>query len=109
MASGSTLADSSRRLDLASPVEGGSMLRPRTQLFLCFLASALCVSAVVSEVGFSVQGPVGARPTFTVPLQPNQEVGVIVQDMTPAIASTFGLKENHGAVVTALDIGTFQP
>ena len=84
------------------------MLRPRTQLFLCFLATALGVTAVLSEVGFSVQDPAGARPTFTIPLQPNQEVGVIVQDITPATASTFGLKENHGAVVTALDIGTLQ-
>jgi serine protease Do len=84
------------------------MLRPRTQLFLCFLATALCVTAVVSAVGFTRQGPAGARPTFSVPLQSNQEVGVIVQDITPAIASTFGLKEDHGAVVTNLDIGALQ-
>jgi len=84
------------------------MLRPRTQLFLCFLAAALCVTAVVSAVGFTRQGPAGARPTFSVPLQSNQEVGVIVQDITPAIASTFGLKEKQGAVVTALDIGALQ-
>jgi membrane-associated protease RseP (regulator of RpoE activity) len=95
-------------IDLAWQVEGGSMLRPRTQLYLWFLAAALCITAVVSEVGFSVQGPAGARPTFSVPLQPNQQVGVIVQDITPAIASTFGIKEDHGAVVTALDIGALQ-
>jgi serine protease Do len=83
------------------------MVRSRTQLSL-WLTTALCVTAVVSEVALSVQGPAGTGPTFTVPVPPNQEVGVIVQDVTPEIASTFGLKENHGAVVTALDIGTLQ-
>jgi len=84
------------------------MLHPRTQLFVWILAAALCATAVVGGVGLSVQGPAGTRPTFSVPLQPNQEVGVIVQDITPAIASTFGITEKHGAVVTALDIGALQ-
>lgn len=84
------------------------MLRPRTPLFLYFLAIAMGVTAVLSEVGFSVQGPAGTRPTFSVPLPPNQEVGIIAQDITPDIASTFGLKEKHGTVVTALDTGTLQ-
>src|SRR5262249_53246625 len=59
-------------------------------------------------VALSLQTPGSTRSTLTVPLPPNQEVGVIVQDITPQIASSFGLKEEHGAVVTALDAGTLQ-
>lgn len=50
-----------------------------------------------------------SRPTFTVPVPSNQELGVIVQDITPQIAAAFGLKQDRGAVVTALDAGTLQP
>jgi len=73
-----------------------------------FMASTLCVLTVVGAAGLSRQNPEGPRPTLTVSLPPDQEVGIIVQDVTPPIASAFSLKEDHGAVVTALDIGTLQ-
>jgi serine protease Do/serine protease DegQ len=73
------------------------------------MASTLCVLTVVGAAGISRQTPEGRpRPTLTVSLPPDQEVGIIVQDVTPPIASAFSLKEDHGAVVTALDIGTLQ-
>jgi S1-C subfamily serine protease len=42
------------------------------------------------------------------PLPPNQEIGVVVQDITPEIGEAFGLRQNRGVVVTALDSGTLQ-
>ena len=80
----------------------------RNPLVSWFMASTLCVLTVVGAAGISRQTPEGPRPTLTVSLPPDQEVGIIVQDVTPPIASAFSLKEDHGAVVTALDIGTLQ-
>src|SRR5262245_22186850 len=78
------------------------------QIVLWLMAATLGVVTAITGLGLSLQGPVSPRPTLSLPLQPNQEVGIVVQDNTPAIASAFGLKEDRGAVVTALDIGTIQ-
>jgi S1-C subfamily serine protease len=84
------------------------MLRSKIQWLCWFVAGAVCVVATAGAVSLSLQIPAGPRATLTVPLPPNQEVGVVVQDITPAIAASLGLKEQHGAVVTALDAGTLQ-
>jgi serine protease Do len=84
------------------------MHRRAIQIGLWFTAATLGVVTVVTGLGLYLQDTVGTRPTLTLPVQPNQEVGIVVQDITPAIASSFGLKEDRGAVVTALDIGTLQ-
>ena len=62
----------------------------------------------VGALSIALSPPANTQPTFTVPVPPNQQVGVIVQDITPQIAAAFSLKERYGAVVTALDAGTLQ-
>src|SRR5262245_22457529 len=84
------------------------MIRHRIQVLPWLMASAVCVIAVFGQLGLSLQIPQAAQSAITVPVPPNQEVAVIVQDITPDIASAFGLKESHGAVVTALDAGTLR-
>jgi S1-C subfamily serine protease len=72
------------------------------------VAGVIGVIVAAGALAISRQTPAGTRPTFTVPLPQNHEVGVIVQDITPSIAAAFGLKEKHGAVITALDVGSLQ-
>jgi S1-C subfamily serine protease len=68
------------------------------------------LSAVVAAgaLAVSLQTQDAARATFTFPLAADQQVGVVVQDITPQIAEAFSLREARGAVVTALDVGSLQ-
>jgi S1-C subfamily serine protease len=72
---------------------------------LASVAASLCVAAYF---GASMQTSAVMEPMFTLPLPPGQEIGVVVQDVTPEIAAAFGLRQNRGVVVTALDSGTLQ-
>jgi serine protease Do len=77
------------------------------RVLLWFLAGTVFVAAIGSAVTPQQNGS-GARPTFSIPLPPNQELGIFVQDITPEIAEAFALSQDRGAVVTALDAGTLQ-
>jgi S1-C subfamily serine protease len=72
------------------------------------MAGTVCVIAVAGTLAVSLQTQEGARPTFAFPMPSDQQVGVVVQDITPQIAAAFGLRETRGAVVTALDFGALQ-
>ena len=77
------------------------------RVLLWFLAGTVFVATIGGAV-MSRQNGTSARPTFSIPLPPNQQGGVFVQDITPEIAEAFALRQDRGAVVTALDVGSLQ-
>jgi serine protease Do len=84
------------------------MFRRRLQIPLWVVAVIGCIAVTMG--GLAVSRPADdIRPAFSVALPPNQEVGVILADINPQIVTAFGLKQNQGVVVTALDLGSFQP
>ena len=80
----------------------------RLQLAIWLAVIVVWGGFAVGALSIALSPPANTQPTFTVPVPPNQQVGVIVQDITPQIAAAFSLKERYGAVVTALDAGTLQ-
>jgi serine protease Do/serine protease DegQ len=76
------------------------------QVFGWSVAGAVSAIAAAGALAFSLQTQNVERATFTFPLPADQQVGVVVQDITPQIAAAFSLRETRGAVVTALDFGS---
>jgi serine protease Do len=84
------------------------MLHQQVHIPVWCAAVAVCISAALGGLAVSLPTPADVRPTFSLAVPPNQAVGVSVQDITPQTAAAFGLRQNQGAVVTALDCGTLQ-
>jgi serine protease Do len=84
------------------------MLLRRFEIPVWSAVIVVCIAFAIGGLAVSLPAPADLRSTFSVGVPPNQEVGVIVQDINPEIAAVFGLKQNQGVVVTALDCGTLQ-